>query len=612
MKAAGTEQVWLHRGAWIAIDIAAMVLAGAFAGVLLGRMPDPLGWLLLAIQLAVRMAVLWRAGTYRNQSRFTGLPALINLVVGLVLGTAVVATIGFFTFGFGAGGLGRAFLVVEIGTSFALMGGARLLRRMQYERARSQGAPRALIYGAGVLGETTLRGLQATGYRVVGFIDDDSRKKGTVIHGRKVHGDLDELGDILQRHRADLLVLAVKDLPAERTRAAFNAGMQHGLRVTAVRGPDQVVAEPGRLELQDLAMEDLIGRRRRHLDPQPVRELLADRVVLVTGAGGSIGSEIARQCVAAGASRVVLLDSSEFALYAIHTELVDRAGSDAVVPVLHDCTDVAGMEAVMRRHGVVVCFHAAAYKHVPLVEANPSGGLANNLGATRALLQAAEASGVQRFVLISSDKAVAPSSVMGASKRACELMVQAHRGTLRACAVRFGNVLGSSGSVVPRFLQQIHDGGPVTVTDERMTRYFMLIPEAVALVLQAGALSEPGAIAILDMGEPVRIDHIARQLIYQAGLVPDQDIAITYTGLRPGEKLHEVLVHEDAAVSGPIDGVSTIPGPTQPPVENDAIDQLIEAATRGSDAEALARLAEVVPDWTPDPHTHQRMTAASS
>jgi len=598
----------MQRLAWLSVDVVAMVTCAMLAVAVLGEIsPVPRAWSreagwMVAIIIAVRLAAFAWAGMYRSLMRYAGTGTLVALAVAVGAGTACGIAVAFFLkWPFGCG-LGRGFLLLEAMLTIAACGGMRLGVRLGHDfHERARGA-RLLIYGAGDLGSLVMRGLRGVGaYRVVGFLDDDRRKHGALIHGVPVLGGLDDLAAATQRQRPELLAVAINQLPPERLKHAFNLAMAAGLRVKVVQGVDAMLSGGGRLTLGELALEDLLRRPLRDLDAAPVAAMLRGRTVLVTGAGGSIGAELCLQVAACGAARLVLVDHSEPSLYSIDAALRDRHPGLALAGILADCTDRVAIDRIVAAQAPSVVFHAAAYKHVPLVEDNPCAGIANNVRAYRNVLAACQAHSVERLVLISTDKAVRPANLMGASKRVCELlMLAAPPGSTRLCAVRFGNVLGSSGSVVPRFLAQIRAGGPVTLTHPDITRFFMLIPEAVQLVLQAGAMAAGGEVFILDMGEPVKIADLARQLIWMTGHVPDRDIAITCTGLRPGEKLYEELIKDDSERSTAVDAITVArSGVPDAAVINPAVDALL-AACAAADVSALARaLSTLVPEWVP-------------
>jgi FlaA1/EpsC-like NDP-sugar epimerase len=371
------------------------------------------------------------------------------------------------------------------------------------------------------------------------------------------------------------------------------------LRVMIAKGFTSAFSQDFHPELRNVALEDLLSRPSRNLDPAPVHRALHGKRVLVTGAGGSIGSELCHQIAATNPESLVLLDHSEFNLYAIDLAIREKFPYLQLSAVLDNLQSAPDLERMFARHRPQVVFHAAAYKHVPLVEDNPARGVLNNVLGFRNLIATADAAGAERLVLISTDKAVRPTNVMGATKRVCELLLQNFpANSAKMCAVRFGNVLGSSGSVMPRFLDQIAKGGPVTVTHPEITRFFMLIPEAVSLVLQSGAMADHGEIFILDMGEPVKIAEMARQLIFMTGHRPDEDIKIAFTGLRPGEKLYEELIIDDKEGGTNVDGI-LVAKPAAIPYGKLAheVDVLIDACRAADRQKMVDALRALVPEW---------------
>ena len=416
-----------------------------------------------------------------------------------------------------------------------------------------------MIFGAGRAGSELASALRrSSAFRPVAFLDDDTQKVGTIIRGVPVYPRT-KLIKVVEKTQARHLFLAVPGLSRDEKRRILELVAPLSIRVQSVPRLDDLIAGRASIDaLEEVAIEDSLGR-----DPVPpdfslLRGMLSGKSVLVTGAGGSIGSELCRQIVSLKPEKLVLFEVSEYALYALEREL-NSTGPCTIVPVLGSVLDQAHLEAVMRRERTEVAYHAAAYKHVPLVEANPAIGVKNNVEGTRNTLLAAEAAGVKSFTLVSTDKAVNPTNVMGASKRVSELVVQAHaeaNTTMRCAMVRFGNVLGSSGSVFPLFREQIANGGPVTVTHPEVTRYFMTIPEAAQLVLQASAMAEGGEVFVLDMGEPVKILDLAKRLIQLSGRTYSHKpgvngtIELRVTGLRPGEKLYEeLLIGEEVLIS---------------------------------------------------------------
>jgi FlaA1/EpsC-like NDP-sugar epimerase len=444
--------------------------------------------------------------------------------------------------------------VLAVHPVMALMGVSivRIAYRMLYEHARARitgsdaEIKRALILGAGEAARRLIAGIHQQGWVVLGLLDDDTVKQGARVAGLPVLGPLDAVKDRGVRGAATHLIIALPSARAAQRRRALDLASTAGLPVLTVPSTDELRDGKSRIErIRDIEPDDLLGREPVQLDEAGIGECLRDKTVLITGAGGSIGSELCRQVARYGPARLVLYELSEFNLYTIEQELSEAFPALPLVRLIGDVKDMNHLRATFARWHPQVVFHAAAYKHVPLMEEdNAWAALRNNtLGTHHAGLIAAE-HGVERFVLISTDKAVNPTNVMGATKRAAEMVISAlaarHRGT-RFMAVRFGNVLGSSGSVIPKFKEQIARGGPVTVTHPDIIRYFMTIPEAARLVVQAAAIGESGQVLVLDMGEPVKIVDLARELILLSGHAPDE-IGITFTGLRPGEKLYEELL----------------------------------------------------------------------
>ncbi|HEX8204317.1 MAG TPA: nucleoside-diphosphate sugar epimerase/dehydratase, partial [Isosphaeraceae bacterium] len=385
------------------------------------------------------------------------------------------------------------------------------------------------------------------GMRVVGFLDSDPATHGRTLGGIKILGSPADVTQHVTRYQVDTVLIPTPAVSTREVRALVTACTAADVKVQVVPGFDALLRGTLTVEPRDVDIQDLLCREPVRLDGQAVERFLLGRVVLVTGAAGSIGSEICRQVLAFRPERLVLLDHSENGLFHVERELRGLACGTEVVSCVASVTDARRLRTVFARHRPAVVFHAAAHKHVPMMEANPGEAVKNNVFGTRTLVDESIRCGVQAFVMISTDKAVKPTSVMGTTKRLAELYVQAlsERADTRLVTVRFGNVLGSNGSVVPLFKEQIRNGGPVTVTHPEMTRYFMTIPEASQLVLQAGAQGRGGEIFVLDMGEPVRVLDLARDMIRLSGLEEGREIEIAFTGLRPGEKLHEELYDQD-------------------------------------------------------------------
>jgi FlaA1/EpsC-like NDP-sugar epimerase len=431
-----------------------------------------------------------------------------------------------------------------------LMGGSRLLWRFIIVRTRQNGHKpdrRALIIGAGDAGVMVARELRGRNGNAVpvGFIDDDPDKRNINVLGLPVLGNRHQIPDVVARHRIDLNIIAMPSVGASVIREIVDICRKTQVELKILLGVYQIIN--GRVSVNSLRpvkLEDLLRREPVRVNVKEIASYLNDKVVLVTGAGGSIGSELCRQVAGVGPKKLILLGHGENSIHNIWLELKDKFPGLNLAVEIADVRDKPRVDLVFQTHRPEVVFHAAAHKHVPLMELHPAEAVKTNVFGTRNLAQAAERYGAQGFLLISTDKAVNPSSVMGATKRLAELIITQENKTseTKFVAVRFGNVLGSSGSVVPIFQRQIEKGGPVTVTHPEMKRYFMTIPEAVQLVIQAGAMAQGGEVFVLDMGEPVKIVDLARDMIRLSGLEPGRDIQIEFTGIRPGEKLFEELL----------------------------------------------------------------------
>jgi FlaA1/EpsC-like NDP-sugar epimerase len=493
--------------------------------------------------------VFWHVGLYRGVWRFASVPDLINIFKASLFGLVAIAVA--LVFYNRLGSVPRSVLVLYPVVLTALLGMPRLIYRSWKDHSitrTDKAALRVLILGAGQAGEALVRDLRRAGaYQPVGFLDDAAKLRGSHLQGVPVLGKIEDVERIAPETAATLLVIAMPSLDAAAMRRVVNACERTGLAFRTVPRLDDLLegrSLPG--ELKEVAIEDLLGRKAVTPDWKAIRGWLGARSVLVTGAGGSIGSELCRQCARHGARRIALVEIDELALTTMESELRRDFPQVECIPVLGDCGDAAVMRHAMGLASPDAVFHAAAYKQVPLLEAQLREAVRNNVLATETVATASREAGVGTFVLISTDKAVDPVNVLGATKRLAEMVCQALSDSpTRTVTVRFGNVLDSAGSVVPLFREQIRSGGPVTVTDADVTRYFMTIPEACQLILQASATGAQHAIYTLDMGEPVSIRMLAEQMIRLAGKQPERDIAIVYTGLRAGEKLHETLFHAD-------------------------------------------------------------------
>jgi FlaA1/EpsC-like NDP-sugar epimerase len=542
------------------------------------------------LPLIVRPPINVAGGLYSRAWAYASVGELTRIFVVVLAGTIVgVAVFYLILVPLEVGGtvtdvgrFPRSFFILEGLLTLAGMGGMRFLIRASQEwqgwrpgdpeRRRaavgtSRGQVPTLVYGAGVAGATVLRTIASAhdglGMRVVGLLDDDRSKRNQVIRGQKVLGGIGELGEISSATGARRLLIALPQASGPVIRRAVEDATNLGLETRTLPALDDLVS--GRLNataIREVEVDDLLRREPVVIDEPGLREFLRGKTVLVTGAGGSIGSELARQVFELDPATLVLLDHAEGPLYDIERELALLSSRDSgtstraghhrarLATRLADVSSRAPMRQILREDRPVLVLHAAAYKHVPMMEEHPSEAIGTNIGGTLVALRTALDADVERFVLVSTDKAVAPTSVMGATKRLAELAVAdaARRSGRPYVSVRFGNVLGSSGSVVPLFQRQLREGVPLTITHPEMTRYFMTIPEAARLILQAALFGDPGDLFVLDMGEPIRIVDLAHDLARLAGRDPES-IPMQFIGLRPGEKLHESLFYEDEAIT---------------------------------------------------------------
>jgi len=557
--------------------------------------------------VALYGAVFVALGVPRGMWRFSGFGEIKRLTMACALAGALAAAAVLMA---ELRAVPRAVLALHPLMTLFGLAGVRIGYRMLYEHMRAQladGAPhtrRALVLGAGDAARLLLAGIQHQGWIVLGLLDDDPAKQGGRIAGVGVLGTLDAVRERARALDATHLIIAMPALRAAQRRRVIDLAGATGLPVLTVPSAQELLEGAAVSRVRDIQPADLLGREPVKLDEAGISECLSGRTVLITGAGGSIGAELCRQVARYGPARLVLYELSEFNLYTIEQELGERFPRLPLARLIGDVKQLEPLRAAMARWRPQVVFHAAAYKHVPLMEDdNAWAALQNNaLGTYHAALASLEA-GVERFVLISTDKAVNPTNVMGASKRAAEMVIgdlaaeaaRAGRAT-RFMAVRFGNVLGSSGSVIPKFVEQIARGGPVTVTHPEITRYFMTIPEAARLVVQAAAIGESGQVYVLDMGEPVKIVDLARDLIRLAGHAADE-IPLVFSGLRSGEKLYEELL-ADADTTLP----TSVPRILVARIEPDAgaaaaLVHWVQARETATPQEVRARLVQAVPEY---------------
>lgn len=486
---------------------------------------------------------------YRGHWRFASIPDLIRVINAVLLATLLVVTVIFAATRLDM--IPRSVFPLYVVLLVGLLGSPRLVYRWFKDRRLYVGeGKRVLVVGAGRAGDMLVRDMFRDTARTlvpVGFVDDKPRKVGMDIQGVRVLGSTEEIPDLVAQYAIDLIILALPSAPSKEMRRIVGYCEQSGVPFrTLPRFQDLVEGRVAINALRDVGIDDLLGREAITLDWAGINAELNGKRVLVTGAGGSIGSELCRQVAKIGPETLILFEHGEFNLFEIERELRKQYPKLSLEVCLGDVTDAVLVDQVLAKFRPQVIFHAAAYKHVPMLEHQVRQAARNNVLGTRTLALTADRHGVEAFVMISTDKAVNPANVMGASKRVAEIFCQNldRRSDTRFITVRFGNVLGSAGSVVPLFREQLRAGGPLTVTHPEMIRYFMTIPEACQLILQAGAMGKGGEIFVLDMGEPVKITYLAEQMIRLAGREPGKDVEIVYTGLRPGEKLFEELFHE--------------------------------------------------------------------
>lgn len=588
--------------------------------------PEGMQWLVYALGPTLAFPIFVNLGLYRAIFRYTGIHALITTGKAVTLYGVLLTTILLVAHW---EGVPRSVGILQPLMFLLLVGASRALGWLWLAGRPGKASQRLLIYGAGSAGAQTAAGLGGMHqYLLQGFVDDDSAKIGSSINGVRVYAP-QTLPEVVQQLGVTDVLLAIPSSSRQRRRQIIESLHDLPVRIRTLPGLSDLAS--GRVtvaDFQDLDIEDLVGREPVAPLPGLLGRNLAGKVVLVTGAGGSIGSELCRQIVQESPSRLLLVDHSEFALYRIHHELQalydQGAHSCTLEPVLASAGDTRRMADICRTHRPSSVYHAAAYKHVPMVEANPGEGILNNVFGTMNMVRMALEHGAQHFVLVSTDKAVRPTNIMGASKRVAELILQGiaasdhapfdpavntpwHCST-RFSMVRFGNVLGSSGSVIPLFRRQIAAGGPITVTHPDVTRYFMTIPEAAQLVLQAGAMAEGGDLFLLDMGEPIPIVNLARRMVALSGLTvrdehhPGGDIAIEFTGLRPGEKLYEELLISDHPMSTAHPRILRAREEHMPWKKLDATLQSLHRAALADETPSIkALLRQLVPGYQPAP-----------
>ena len=613
-----TNPVYRHRLSQIAAD--GVLIAAAFYLAFRLRFLDAPGgipdryqeMLVQSIGFVVvgTLIVFYLSGLYEKWWRYFRLPDMIGVLRGCAISTAILA-LSFLLLKPFEDQIPRSVVVMEFLLTVFLVGGARAVARMVLveriaRRDALRGAREVLVVGAGSGGQMVVRELQLNpnlGSRAIAFLDDDPRKRGMRLHGINVLGTTDEIGEVLDELAPNEVIIAIPSAPGELRGKVVTACRERDVPVRTLPTVFELLRGGVQLtrQLREVQVEDVLGREPIRMELDRVGAYMQDKVVLVTGAGGSIGAELVRQIARVGPRLLVMLDHAEDNLFQIDREMIEERHFTRVESVLADCKEPDRMLEGMQRFAPDVVFHAAAYKHVPLMEGNPLEAVRNNAIATRVTAETAVASGCERFVLVSTDKAVNPGTVMGASKAMAEWVVEAagrkHPQT-RFVTVRFGNVLASSGSVVPIFRAQIERGGPVTVTDPEMTRYFMTIPEAVQLVIRSGDLGgTSGEVFVLEMGEPVKIVDLAHNMIRLAGYDPEVDIAVEFIGRRPGEKLHEELFNSDERAQ-PTASDKIVRALRQAPLDPEwvtgTIERLEQLVRAGDEANLAAQTVELV------------------
>jgi FlaA1/EpsC-like NDP-sugar epimerase len=574
------------------------------------RLTQTLAWLVV-----IRGVIFIPFRLYSGLWRYTGITELCNILMAVVSSTTAFYLVQHW--GLRLTGYSRSVFLIDSIVLMALLSGIRLSKRIVGRLRRTKGHKRVLIFGAGDAGEMIVRDMKnrSCGYEPLGFIDDNPAKIGQRIHGVPVLGSRYDLARILAAEEPHEVLVAIPSADPSMARGVVELLQPFKVPITTLPSVRDIL--DGRVavnQIRELTIDDLLPRAAIDLSLESVRQLIAGKRVLVTGAGGSIGSELSRQIAALKPASLVLFERYENSLYDVTNDLVDGAGGETIRPVIGDVTDVQRVSQVLEQHRPQIIFHAAAHKHVPMMEHNPCEAVKNNIVGTATMANAAERYGVERFIMISTDKAVNPSSVMGATKRVGELILQvmSGRSATRFATVRFGNVLGSNGSVIPRFCDQIKAGGPVTVTHPEIRRYFMLIPEAAQLVLHAAVLGEPGTVYVLDMGEQIKIVEMARNVIRLAGFVPEQDIPITFIGLRPGEKLFEELIGTgETSEPSSFSKIMRVRGGAVDDSQllESQVAELVSIAGRGDAVEVVRQLRKILPTFVP-PGAEEQPAAA--
>jgi FlaA1/EpsC-like NDP-sugar epimerase len=562
----------------------------------------------ILIVVGIKLLVFILFGFYDRWWRYVSTRDMWSAARGVTIASLVADVTVYFASPVSQVRLPRSIAVMDWLLCLALIAGSRLLARTVFERPAAgrlvARGKEVLVIGAGEAGRDTIREMHRNpqlGYTPIGLVDDDPRKKNIRVHGVRVLGTSGDLPHLLRDNKPDEVLLAIPSASGEFRRRVVTVTREQGVPVKTLPGLHELISGDVDLtgQIRPVQVEDVLGREPVDVDLDSAASYVEGKTVLVTGAGGSIGSELCRQLARLGPQRLILVDLGETPLFEIERELVGERGFTAAVPVLADAGNERKMRQVFDKYRPGVVFHAAAYKHVPLMEANPLESVRNNALATKAMADVAVEFEAERFVLVSTDKAVNPKTVMGQSKAVCEWVVEAYGArediSTRFVAVRFGNVLGSSGSVIPIFRRQIEKGGPVTVTHPEMTRFFMTIPEAASLVIQAGAIGGEGHVFVLDMGDPVKIVDLAEQMIRLSGKDVDA-VGIDFVGARPGEKLHEELWGDGESVAPTTHAkIRRVSGPVIDAVWlEDELTELRRCVEQGETLDVVSRLTSMV------------------
>ncbi len=591
-------------------------------------------WLLykqiLPTVILIKMTTFYWFNLYIGIFRFTGISDLSNILKASTISSLLILVYILFNNRFE--GFSRSVFTIDYFITIVLLSGSRVLIRIYYEKKtgnkefipslisklkilnfeKKKDVKNLLIIGAGSCGNTIFREIKNNStlkYKIIGFADDNPLKQGMTIQGHPVLGSIKNIHTFVEKYNIDELLIAIPSATSKQIRVIINHCNNAKIKFKTIPGYGELINGKVTINsIRNVAYNDLLGRDTVKLDQKKIGNYIKDNTIMVTGAGGSIGSELCRQICRFSPKKLLLFERAESPLYEIELELKHDFSNIEIVPVLEDIQKQLHLDAVFEKNDIDIVFHAAAYKHVPMLEIQPWKAVQNNIAGTQNLIEISKKYKVKRFVFVSTDKAVRPTNVMGASKRIAEMLIQSqdfyHKSTTKFMIVRFGNVAGSVGSVIPLFKKQIKHGGPITVTHPDVTRYFMLVHEACQLILQAGAISNGSSgakIFILDMGTPIKIDDMAKDLIQLSGLQTDIDIKIKYVGLRPGEKLYEELITEgEGIVKTDHEKIMILEGKYKNPVKlNGNIKELISQATIGNSNVIRDMLKDIVPEYSP-------------